>query len=92
MDWEPQTIQVESIVGRDSYLDKVPGVSHNSTWWIEPKLSLGIVDFGKSTYRSPKTEGWETQPLRRTMDLCTVLDYLVVMKCQQNLVKPIGFS
>ena len=29
--------------------------------------------------------GWETQPLRRTMRLCTALDYLVMMKRQQNL-------
>ena len=37
------------------------------------------------TYRGP-TKGWETQALRRAMRLCTVLDYLVVMKCQQTLV------
>ena len=41
----------------------------------------------RSCYKKLSTfTGGETQPLRRTRHLCTLLDCLVTMKCQQNLV------
>ena len=34
---------------------------------------------------SPRSTGWETQPLRRIMRRCTLRDYLLAIKCQRNL-------
>ena len=66
-DWKSQTIQVESIVGRDSYLDPQTPILENQPTEVRAK-------------------GWETQPLGKMVRLRTLLDYLVTMKCQQNLV------
>ena len=52
-----------------------------------PNRRFSKIDLQKSVVvagMGPK--GWETQPLRRTKRLCTFLDYLLTMKCQQNLV------
>ena len=54
VDRETPTIQVKSIVGRDSYLDKISSISRNNPSFIEPNyctVFVGGVDFGKSTYR-----------------------------------------